>query len=186
MSIEYALQNLTGRSRSSGYFSYTLFKILKRLLHPKMKMLSLITYPHVVPNPYKLCSSSGHYFRYFGWKPGGLWLYSRCTADGRWTILTIPFTLFWSSTVLFTWQPIGTVTSLPVFIQTILNCVLKTNEASTGLERIHNSYFSHRLLWEPILPIRRIRTPNPETPGAPLHLKMFSFNFGQRFWKHEW
>ncbi len=29
----------------------------------------------------------------------------------------------------------GTVTSLPVFIQNILNCVLKTNEAFMGLER---------------------------------------------------
>ncbi len=29
----------------------------------------------------------------------------------------------------------GTVTSLPVFIQDILNCVLKTNEAFTSLER---------------------------------------------------
>ncbi len=29
----------------------------------------------------------------------------------------------------------GTVTSLPVFIHNILNCVLKTNEAFTGLER---------------------------------------------------
>ncbi len=29
----------------------------------------------------------------------------------------------------------GTVTSLPVFIQNILNCVPKTNEAFTGLER---------------------------------------------------
>ncbi len=29
----------------------------------------------------------------------------------------------------------GTVTSLPVFIQNILNCVLRTNEAFTGLER---------------------------------------------------
>ncbi len=29
----------------------------------------------------------------------------------------------------------GTVTSLLVFIQNILNCVLKTNEAFTGLER---------------------------------------------------
>ncbi len=29
----------------------------------------------------------------------------------------------------------GTVTSLPVFIQNILNCVLKTNKAFTGLER---------------------------------------------------
>ncbi len=29
----------------------------------------------------------------------------------------------------------GTVTSLPVFIQNILNCVPKTNEAFTGLEQ---------------------------------------------------
>ncbi len=29
----------------------------------------------------------------------------------------------------------GTVTSLPVLIQDILNCVLKTNKAFTGLER---------------------------------------------------
>ncbi len=29
----------------------------------------------------------------------------------------------------------GTVTSLPVFIQNILNCVLKTNEAFMGSER---------------------------------------------------
>ncbi len=29
----------------------------------------------------------------------------------------------------------GTVTSLPVFIQNILNCVLKTNEDFTGSER---------------------------------------------------
>ncbi len=29
----------------------------------------------------------------------------------------------------------GTVTSLPVFIQNILNCVPKTNKAFTGLER---------------------------------------------------
>ncbi len=29
----------------------------------------------------------------------------------------------------------GTVTSLSVFIQNILNCVLKTNKALTGLER---------------------------------------------------
>ncbi len=29
----------------------------------------------------------------------------------------------------------GTVTSLPVFIENILNSVLKTNEAFTGLER---------------------------------------------------
>ncbi len=33
---------------------------LKRLLQPKIKIVLLITYPHVVPNPQKLCSSSEH------------------------------------------------------------------------------------------------------------------------------
>ncbi len=32
----------------------------------------------------------------------------------------------------------GTVTNLPAFIQNILNCVLKTNKAFTGLERVIN------------------------------------------------
>ncbi len=41
------------------------------------------------------------------------------------------FILFWALTVLLS----GTLTSLPVFIQNILNCVLKTNKAFTGLER---------------------------------------------------
>ncbi len=34
-----------------------------------------------------------------------------------------------------------TVTSLPVFIQNILNCVLRTNEAFTGLERHGGKFF---------------------------------------------
>ncbi len=45
----------------------------------------------------------------------------------RWTILTMLFILFWTLTVR--------ITNLPVFIWNILNCVLKTNEAFTGLER---------------------------------------------------
>ncbi len=39
-----------------------------------MIILSFCTYPHVIPNPYKLSSSSEHNLRYFGWEPGGLWL----------------------------------------------------------------------------------------------------------------
>ncbi len=42
--------------------------------HLKMKIVSLISYPHVVPNSWKLCSFSEHNLRYFGWKPGDLWL----------------------------------------------------------------------------------------------------------------
>ncbi len=46
---------------------------IKGLLHPKMKILSLITYPQVFPNLKKLCSTSENNLRYFGWKTGGLW-----------------------------------------------------------------------------------------------------------------
>ncbi len=35
----------------------------------------------------------------------------------------------------------GTVTSLPVFIQNILNCVQKTNKAFTGSERHRGKWF---------------------------------------------
>ncbi len=54
-------------------FEY-IIQFFKGLLHPPNFFLSLITYPHVVPNPLKLHSSSEHNLRYFGWKPGGLWL----------------------------------------------------------------------------------------------------------------
>ncbi len=43
-------------------------KIFKGLVHPKMKILSLITHPDVVPNPWDLRSSSEHKL-YFS----GLW-----------------------------------------------------------------------------------------------------------------
>ncbi len=39
------------------------------------------------------------------------------TTDGRWTILAMSFILFWALTVLIVWQSMGTVISLPVFIQ---------------------------------------------------------------------
>ncbi len=37
--------------------------VLKGLLHTKMKILSLITYPHVVPNPYKALFVFGTQFK---------------------------------------------------------------------------------------------------------------------------
>ncbi len=40
----------------------------------------------------------------------------------------------------------GTVTSFPVFIQNILNCVLKTNEAFTCLER-HGGKWKTKILY---------------------------------------
>ncbi len=39
----------------------------KGIVHPTMKILSLITPPHVVPNPWDLCSSSEQKLRYFWW-----------------------------------------------------------------------------------------------------------------------
>ncbi len=41
----------------------------------------------------------------------------------------------------------GTVTSLPVFIQNILNCVLKTNEAFTGSERHGGKWKTNFSFW---------------------------------------
>ncbi len=41
----------------------------------------------------------------------------------------------------------GTVTSLPVFIQNILNCVLKTNEAFTGSERLGGKWLMTKSFW---------------------------------------
>ncbi len=46
---------------------------LKGIVHPKMKILSLITHPHVVPNLKDLCSSSEHKLRYFWWNPRVFW-----------------------------------------------------------------------------------------------------------------
>ncbi len=41
----------------------------------------------------------------------------------------------------------GTVTSLPVFIQNILNCVSKTNKAFTGLERHGGKWLMTKFLF---------------------------------------
>ncbi len=38
-----------------------------------MKILSLITHPHVLSNPEDLRSSSEHNLRYFWWNPRALW-----------------------------------------------------------------------------------------------------------------
>ncbi len=46
---------------------------IKIIVHPKMKILSWITHPHVVPNLQDLCSSSEHKLRYFLCIPGALW-----------------------------------------------------------------------------------------------------------------
>ncbi len=43
-------------------------KILKEIVRLKMKMLLLITHPHVVPNLEEVCSSSEHELRYFWWQ----------------------------------------------------------------------------------------------------------------------
>ncbi len=53
------------------YTTGQMFELVKGLLQPEMKMLSLITYPRVVSISLKLRSSSEHNLRYFRWKPGG-------------------------------------------------------------------------------------------------------------------
>jgi len=46
------------------FLSY-LHSMLKRLVHPKMKILSVFTHPHVVPNLYVfICSAEQHKWRY--------------------------------------------------------------------------------------------------------------------------
>jgi len=41
--------------------------LVKGIDHPKMKVLSLITHPHVVPNPHDFRSSLEHKWRSFWW-----------------------------------------------------------------------------------------------------------------------
>jgi len=47
---------------------------VKGKVHPKMKILSLITHPHhVVPNLDDVCSFSEHKWRSFWWNPRNFW-----------------------------------------------------------------------------------------------------------------
>ncbi len=46
---------------------------LKRIAPPKMKMMSLITHPHVVLNLQGPRSSSEHKLRYSWWNPRAFW-----------------------------------------------------------------------------------------------------------------
>ncbi len=61
--------------------------------------------------------------------------FNEVTTDGRWTTPPDAFHTFMDLDSAIYYAVNGTVTSLPVFIQNILNCVPKTNEAFTGLER---------------------------------------------------
>ncbi len=61
--------------------------------------------------------------------------WSDWTTDGRWTILAMLSYLSDLDSENYVLGSQGTVTNLPVFIQNILNCVPKTNEAVTGLEQ---------------------------------------------------
>ncbi len=47
--------------------------LVKGIVHQKMKILSLITHPDVVPNLKDLRSSSEHKLRYFRWTPRAFW-----------------------------------------------------------------------------------------------------------------
>ncbi len=54
-------------SKDQGNFGFSVHDPFKGLVHPKMKIMSLITHPHVVPNLWELCSSSEHNLRCFWW-----------------------------------------------------------------------------------------------------------------------
>ncbi len=56
----------------SGSQSWRTVVLLKGIVHPKMKILSLITPPHVIPNLSDLHSSSEHKLSYFWWIPRAL------------------------------------------------------------------------------------------------------------------
>jgi len=47
--------------------------LIKGIVHPKMKFLSLITHPRVVPNPYDLWTSLEHILRYVWWNSRAVW-----------------------------------------------------------------------------------------------------------------
>jgi len=57
-----------------------------------------------------------------------------CMSDGRRSILTTTFIPFMDLDTVIYLAVYGTVSSLQVFIQNILNCVPKTDEAFMGLE----------------------------------------------------
>ncbi len=46
---------------------------LKGTVHPKIKILSLITHPYVIPNPLDFRPSSEHKLRYFWWNTRAFW-----------------------------------------------------------------------------------------------------------------
>ncbi len=80
----------------------------KGILHPKMKIWSFITYPHIIPNPQKLCLSSKHNYKVVH-KP--LKWFERCRRGSsvlvgssqkatEWLRKTWTFTVFFS---LFFW-----------------------------------------------------------------------------------
>ncbi len=61
-------------------------------------------------------------------------LNSDWTTDGRWTILTMSFILFWALTVLFTWQSMGQ-SQAPGFHPKYLKLCSEDERSFYGLER---------------------------------------------------
>ncbi len=100
---------------------------------PKMKIISLITHPRVVPNPSDLCSSSEHKLIYF------YLLNQWCHVDYFNDVLTTFLGLDWVSCVAVYGGGGGGggggVRKLSDFIKNILICVLKMNEGLTGLKQ---------------------------------------------------
>ncbi len=53
--------------------TFLIFIWFKVIVHPKMKILSLITHLHVFPNPEDFCSSLEHKLGYVWWNPRAFW-----------------------------------------------------------------------------------------------------------------
>ncbi len=70
---------------------------LKGIVHPKMKILSLITHPHVVPNLKDLCSSSEHKI-FFAHKKYSC-SFIKLRLNHWWTILMMSLLPFWALNV---------------------------------------------------------------------------------------
>ncbi len=66
------LRQSTAQAAEHNNTHITLNITFKGLLHPKIIILSFFTYPHVVPNPQKICSSSELFFYIFWMKTGRL------------------------------------------------------------------------------------------------------------------
>ncbi len=114
------------------------YKCVKGIVHPKMKILSLITHRHVFPNPQDLRSSSEHKLTYFWWNPRAFW---PCI-DSNTTTRKVVRTLF---------KIVHVIKRYFMMLQEYVLCTKKTKIMTTSLPYqsstcVHNSTTIHVLL----------------------------------------